>query len=125
MENRDHLLNNWLVHLSSDGRQWLERYSAEDRGHAIEQAQDANPGASILAAYRPAQGAICEGDAVAIKPEFADPGDETLQWVALCDEVYGRIDIQPTNSTLRFPPVYTVATDYVTKLMPEAAGVPA
>lgn len=117
--SRDHLLNLWTVHLSGDGDQWFESYDAEDQPHAIEQAENAHPDAKVLAAYRPMQGGISKGDTVAIRPEFSDPGDVSLHWIALTDEEKGRIDVQPTNTGLRFPPVYTLAADQVMKIHPD------
>lgn len=51
---------------------------------------------------------IKRGDTVHIKPEFCDPGDEGLHWVAIEDEDGGRVKIQPTDSGLPLPPVYVV-----------------
>ena len=36
---------------------------------------------------------IHAGDRVFIKPQWQDPGDEVLHWVARCDEADGRVDI--------------------------------
>ena len=38
---------------------------------------------------------IRRGDRIAIRPEWRDPGDGDVQWVALEDEDGGRVRIQP------------------------------
>lgn len=42
-----------------------------------------------------AKAMIRRGDKVRIKPEFQDPGDDSVEWVALEDEDGGRVRIQP------------------------------
>lgn len=53
---------------------------------------------------------IKKGDAVHIKPEWQDEGDETLHWIAIEDEDGGRVRIAPTNTGLRYPPNQVVET---------------
>jgi hypothetical protein len=47
--------------------------------------------------------AIKAGQTVKFKPEFMDPGDENLTFVAIDDEEKGRVTIQAI-SDLPFPP---------------------
>ncbi len=59
---------------------------------------------------------IRAGDPVRIRPEWQDPGDEHVTWVALEDEDGGRVRIQATNLGLRFPPNHVVETFMVDSL---------
>lgn len=54
---------------------------------------------------------IQRGDRVILRPEWRDPGDETLGWIACDDEEKGRVTIMPINLGLPFPPRQTVKTD--------------
>ncbi len=38
---------------------------------------------------------VRRGDKVHIKPEWQDPGDEAIEWIATEDEDRGRVRIQP------------------------------
>lgn len=51
---------------------------------------------------------IRKGDSVKIKPEWQDPGDDKLEWIATDDEDKGRVTIMPTNTGLAIPPLQTV-----------------
>ena len=57
--------------------------------------------------------AIRSGDAVRIRPEWQDAGDETFMWIAVSDEEKGRLDIAPMGTGLAIPPVYTVRRDMI------------
>lgn len=65
---------------------------------------------------------IRAGDQVAIRPEWQDPGDEHVKWVALEDEDGGRVRIQATNLELRFPPNQVVETFMVDLVKEENHG---
>lgn len=65
---------------------------------------------------------IRAGDQVAIRPEWQDPGDEHVKWVALEDEDGGRVRIQATNLELRFPPNQVVETFMVDLVKGENHG---
>lgn len=54
---------------------------------------------------------IQRGDAVRILPQWQDPGDDKLTWIALEDEDGGRVRISPINSGMTIPPNYVVHTD--------------
>jgi len=54
---------------------------------------------------------IKKGDRVVIKPEWLDPGDETLAWIACENEDGGRVPITPINLGLTFLPRQTIKTD--------------
>lgn len=56
---------------------------------------------------------IKRGEIVEILPEFQDDGDSEFVWVALNNEEKGRLDISPVNSSLRYPPIYTVKREWV------------
>lgn len=53
---------------------------------------------------------IKKGDTVVIKPEWRDPGDENLHWIAIEDESGGRVRIAPTNTGMSIAPNYVVET---------------
>lgn len=53
---------------------------------------------------------IRAGTQVRIRPEWQDPGDEQVIWVALEDEDGGRVRIEPANLGLPFPPNQVVET---------------
>lgn len=54
--------------------------------------------------------AICKGDTVRILPQWCDPGDDQLTWIALEDEDGGRVRISPTNTGLTIAPQHIVLT---------------
>lgn len=54
-----------------------------------------------------------KGDIVSIRPEFQDPGDDSLTWVVVFDEEKGRVDISPFDTGLTIPPVYTLRVEQV------------
>lgn len=54
---------------------------------------------------------IAKGDTVRILPQWQDPGDEALHWVALEDEDGGRVRIAPTDTGLTIAPQYVVRVD--------------
>ena len=53
---------------------------------------------------------ISKGDTVRILPQWRDPGDDKLTWIALEDEDGGRVRITPTNTGLTIAPQYVVLT---------------
>ena len=53
---------------------------------------------------------IAKGDTVRILPQWCDPGDEALHWIALEDEDGGRVRIAPLDSGLSIAPNYIVLT---------------
>ena len=53
---------------------------------------------------------IAKGDTVRILPQWCDPGDDALHWIALEDEDGGRVRIAPTNTGLTIAPNYIVLT---------------
>lgn len=59
---------------------------------------------------------IRKGDAIRIKPEWQDPGDDTFDWVALEDEDGGRVRIAPTNTGLTLLPNQIVETTMVERV---------
>lgn len=64
---------------------------------------------------------IRAGDQVAIRPEWQDPGDEHVKWVALENEDGGRVRIQPINLGLSFPPNQVVETRMLALMEGESA----
>lgn len=54
---------------------------------------------------------IAKGDTVRILPQWCDPGDEALHWIALEDEDGGRVRIAPLDSGLTIAPNYIVRVD--------------
>ena len=53
---------------------------------------------------------IAKGDTVHILPQWCDPGDEALHWIATEDEDGGRVRIAPLDSGLTIAPNYIVLT---------------
>jgi hypothetical protein len=53
---------------------------------------------------------IAKGDTVRILPQWQDPGDEALHWIATEDEDGGRVRIAPLDSGLSIAPNYIVLT---------------
>lgn len=53
---------------------------------------------------------IANGDTVRLLPQWRDPGDEALHWIALEDEDGGRVRIAPTDTGLTIAPHYVVLT---------------
>lgn len=53
---------------------------------------------------------IVKGDTVRILPQWQDPGDDALHWIATEDEDGGRVRIAPTNTGLSIAPNYIVLT---------------
>ena len=53
---------------------------------------------------------IAKGDTVRILPQWCDPGDEALHWIATEDEDGGRVRIAPTDTGLSIAPNYIVLT---------------
>ena len=53
---------------------------------------------------------IVKGDTVRILPQWCDPGDEALHWIATEDEDGGRVRIAPLDSGLTIAPNYIVLT---------------
>ena len=58
---------------------------------------------------------IRHGDKVRIKPEWQDPGDDTIEWIAIEDENSGRVRIEP-QLDLTFKPNQVVTTDMVERI---------
>ena len=59
-------------------------------------------------------------DVVEILPDWRDDGDEKYVWAAVADEYqsasgHSLVTISPINSSLTYPPVYTVRTEWVVK----------
>jgi|GEM_PF-4840052 len=54
---------------------------------------------------------ISKGQAVTIKPEFQDKGDDAFSWVAVDCQQNGRVTISPTNTGLSIAPTYVVRVD--------------
>ncbi len=54
---------------------------------------------------------IKRGDRVRIKPEWQDPGDDKLTWVAIENENGGRVRIAPVMPDMSYPPNYVVTID--------------
>ena len=54
---------------------------------------------------------IAKGDTVRILPQWQDPGDEALHWIATEDEDGGRVRIAPLDSGLTIAPNYIVRVD--------------
>ena len=54
---------------------------------------------------------IRKGQAVAIRPQWRDPGDENVQFVALEDESGGRVLIGALGVLSHFIPSQVVTTD--------------
>lgn len=52
-----------------------------------------------------------KGDAIQIKPEWQDEGDDKFVWIATDDEALGRVTIMPLNTELTYPPWQTVSVD--------------
>lgn len=50
-------------------------------------------------------------DKVLIKKEWQDDGDDLFDWIAIDDEVGGRVTIMPTNTNMPIPPQYRVETN--------------
>ena len=59
--------------------------------------------------------AIKTGQIIRFKPEFMDPGDENLTFVAIDDEEKGRVTVQAISDLPFTPnqvvPVHMIATD--------------
>ena len=53
---------------------------------------------------------IAKGDTVRILPQWQDPGDDALHWIATEDEAGGRVRIAPLDSGLSIAPNYIVLT---------------
>ena len=53
---------------------------------------------------------IAKGDTVRILPQWCDPGDDELTWIAIEDEDGGRVRIAPLDSGLTIAPNYVVLT---------------
>ncbi|OGQ58996.1 MAG: hypothetical protein A3J24_12315 [Deltaproteobacteria bacterium RIFCSPLOWO2_02_FULL_53_8] len=53
---------------------------------------------------------ILKGQKIHIKPEWQDAGDDEFTWVALEDEIGGRVKIMPIVPDLTYPPVSVVET---------------
>ena len=53
---------------------------------------------------------IAKGTTVRILPQWCDPGDEALHWIALEDEHGGRVRIAPLGTGLTIAPNYIVLT---------------
>ena len=53
---------------------------------------------------------IRKGQPVTIRPQWRDPGDEALHWIAIEDEDGGRVRIAPLDSGLTIAPNYVVLT---------------
>lgn len=54
---------------------------------------------------------IKSGDTVRLLPQWQDPGDAALHWIATEDEDGGRVRIAPTNTGLTIAPNYVVRVD--------------
>lgn len=54
---------------------------------------------------------IAKGDTVRILPQWQDPGDEALHWIATEDEDGKRVRIAPLDSGLSIAPNYVVRVD--------------
>lgn len=54
---------------------------------------------------------IAKGTTVRILPQWCDPGDEALHWIATEDEDGGRVRIAPLDSGLTIAPNYVVRVD--------------
>lgn len=59
---------------------------------------------------------IRQGDAIRIRPEFQDPGDDRYPWVALEDEDGGRVRISPRIPGLVIQPNQVVLVDWIEKV---------
>ena len=53
---------------------------------------------------------IAKGDTVRLLPQWQDPDDAALHWIALEDEDGGRVRIAPTDTGLTIAPQYVVLT---------------
>ena len=53
---------------------------------------------------------IVKGDTVRLLPQWQDPGDDALHWIATEDEDGGRVRIAPLDSGLTIAPNYIVLT---------------
>lgn len=53
---------------------------------------------------------IAKGDTVRLLPQWCDPGDDALHWIATEDEDGGRVRIAPLDSGLTIAPNYIVLT---------------
>ncbi len=60
----------------------------------------------------PARRFIRRGDRLRICPQWQDPGDDEIEWIALEDEDGGRVRIQPQLG-LPIPPNQVVTTEMV------------
>lgn len=58
---------------------------------------------------------IKKGDIVEIKEEYQDEGDHLFVWMAVCDEVDGRVHITPLNIDLAIKPISLVQRSWVRK----------
>lgn len=54
---------------------------------------------------------IHAGDTVRLLPQWQDPGDAALHWIALEDEAGGHVRIAPINTGLSIAPQYVVRVD--------------
>lgn len=54
---------------------------------------------------------IAKGTTVRILPQWQDPGDGELHWIATEDEDGGRVRIAPLDSGLTIAPNYVVRVD--------------
>jgi len=65
---------------------------------------------------------IKKGDEVKIKPEWRDPGDEGLRWLAIEDEDGGRVRIEPQIDGLAFKPNQVVSAGMLEVVTVPAVG---
>lgn len=62
-------------------------------------------------------GGVRRGDRVIFKPDWQDPGDESVVFVAVDDESNGRVTVQDANNDLEIKPTQVVATSMIRSIV--------